>query len=142
MKIIKYIIISLFVVTVGISCQLNEKVESQNKQETAVEAIAKNISVTEFQSLIGENAIVLDVRTTNEFNAGHIENAVNIDFYSADFINEVVKLDKSKTLLIHCASGGRSAKAMKNLSGKGFNTMYNMLGGFGAWKQNNLPFIK
>ncbi len=142
MKIVKQSIIGILLASVSISCQFNEGIQPKDDNSSLQTETAKDISPQEFQKLIGENSIVLDVRTADEYNAGHLEGAVNIDFFSTNFMDEVLKLDKSKILLIHCASGGRSSKAMSQLSGKGFNYLYNMLGGFGAWKQSNLPIVK
>lgn len=142
MKIVKSLSVCITLVLVIMSCQLNEEVEKGDSTILVNEQIYKDISVLEFQKLISENSIILDVRTADEYNAGHLADAVNIDFFSTNFMDDVLELNKSKTLLIHCASGGRSSKAMSKLTGKGFNTMYNMLGGFGAWKNNNLPSVK
>ncbi len=142
MKIVKSLSVCITLVLVIMSCQLNEEVEKGDSTILVNEQISKDISVLEFQKLISENSIILDVRTADEYNAGHLADAVNIDFFSTNFMDDVLELNKSKTLLIHCASGGRSSKAMSKLTSKGFNTMYNMLGGFGAWKNNNLPSVK
>ena len=67
---------------------------------------------------------------------------ININYFDNDFITQVSKLDKSKTLLIHCASGGRSSAAMNKLKGNDFSIMYNMLGGFSAWEKSGFKVVK
>ena len=57
------------------------------------------------------NIIVLDVRTPKEFAAGHLAGATNLDFYAPNFEQKLSALDKDKSYLVHCAVGGRSAKA-------------------------------
>lgn len=78
---------------------------------------------------------LIDVRTPEEFNEGHIENAVNIDFYSDQFIDEINKsLDKNKTVFLYCKSGGRSGKAYTMLKENGFKEVYDLKGGYSNWK--------
>jgi rhodanese-related sulfurtransferase len=78
---------------------------------------------------------VLDVRTADEFNAGHIESAVNLDFHSPDFEKELSALDKNKPYLLHCARGNRSAKARDAMKKLGFTKIYHITGGLEAWKE-------
>ncbi len=105
---------------------------------TAVQAI-KDISVKEAYDLMGKNKdnqsfIIIDVRTPQEFANEYIENAVNIDYYSEEFQNELNKLDKKKTYLIYCRSGNRSEKALSIMKELAFREVYNMLGGIIQWK--------
>lgn len=78
---------------------------------------------------------LIDVRTADEFNQGTIEGAKNIDFMELDFIKEISKLEKNKPLYIFCKSGGRSAKAYELLKEVGFEKVYELEGGFNAWKE-------
>ena len=81
--------------------------------DPALAAAPKNVSVDDAAKLLqsDKNVVVLDVRTAEEFQAGHIPGAKNLDFFGNDFAQQVAALDKSKTYLVHCAAGGRSAKA-------------------------------
>lgn len=91
--------------------------------------------VAEFETLVkGGKGIILDVRTPKEFSEGHIDGAININYFDKDFADQVAKLDHSKPIYVYCHSGGRSAKAMTIMSGAGFTTIYNLLGGYTAWK--------
>jgi glutamine cyclotransferase len=83
--------------------------------------------------------IILDVRTPDEFNGGHIGNAVNIDFYSPDFKSNLEKLDRNKLYLVYCLTGGRSASASQMLSELGFPRVYNLAGGITRWIQDGYP---
>ena len=106
-----------------------------NQTEGSEQAkIAKDVSVEEFRELIKSEGIILDVRTPGECQAGMIEGAVNIDYMEGNFEEAVSKLDKNTPIYIYCAAGGRSAKAMSELSGLGFTNLYNLLGGYSAWK--------
>jgi len=84
------------------------------------------------------NYIILDVRTREEFNEEHIQDAENLDYYSRDFEKQLRKMDKEKKYLIYCASGGRGTKAMEMMEELGFMEVYNIKGGFTLWCINNL----
>lgn len=115
--------------------ETQSKIEKKNLTEVKQpkENIAKDISVEEYKNMISDKSIILDVRTPEEFVKGHLDGAININYFDENFIEQVSSLDKSKALLIHCAAGGRSAKAMNSLKDKGFSKLYNMLGGYNAW---------
>ena len=103
----------------------------------------KNVGVDQFDKLRQQtNAVVLDVRTPKEFAAGHIPGAVNIDWNAADFGKKVAELDKSKTYLVHCAVGGRSAKASDKMTALQFIDVYNLEGGMKAWEKAGKPVEK
>jgi rhodanese-related sulfurtransferase len=80
-----------------------------------------------------ENFVILDVRTPAEFAQGYIENAINIDFYSKTFRDNLNKLDKEKTYLLYCRSGNRSGRTLKLMEELQFKTAYNMTGGILQW---------
>ena len=71
------------------------------------------------------NYIIVDVRTKEEYDEGHLKDALNIPY---DTINKNVELDKSKTILVYCKSGKRASTAETTLKNLGY-TVYN-LGGF------------
>jgi rhodanese-related sulfurtransferase len=106
------------------------------KQGTKV----KLVSVEEFDKLRANKAnIVLDVRTPDEFKAGHIPGATNIDYTASDFSEKIAKLDKDKTYLVHCAAGSRSARACKKLEGLGFKNLVDLHAGFSGWEEAGKP---
>ncbi|MBN9283831.1 MULTISPECIES: rhodanese-like domain-containing protein [Flavobacterium] len=81
-----------------------------------------------------ENAVILDVRTVDEWNQGIIPGAVNIDIYKGQgFIYQVDELDKSKNYYIYCRSGGRSSQACSLMQQLGFTNTYNLIGGIMDW---------
>ena len=81
-----------------------------------------------------ENAVILDVRTEDEWNDGIIPNAINIDIYKGQgFIYQVEELDKAKNYYVYCKAGGRSAQACSIMNQMGFETTYNLMGGFSEW---------
>ena len=82
------------------------------------------------------NAVILDVRTEDEFNEGLIPGAINIDIYQGQgFINAVEELDKSKNYYVYCRSGGRSGQACSIMSQLGFENAFNLLGGIMNWEE-------
>lgn len=82
-----------------------------------------------------DNAVILDVRTEDECNDGIIPNAINIDIYKGQgFIYQVDELDKSKNYYVYCKAGGRSAQACSIMNQMGFETTYNLMGGFSEWE--------
>ena len=102
-----------------------------------------DLSVSEFSSKITEAGIItLDVRTPGEFNEGHIEGSVLVDFQSGNFENEIESLDKNKTYAVYCRSGNRSGQAVKVMSEAGFTNLYNLNGGVIDWANAGLPLVK
>ena len=94
----------------------------------------KEIPITELsQSDIGKG-ILVDVRTPEEYNAGHLDNALNINWFDEDFAKQFETIDKSKTIYLYCKVGGRSGKASELLESKGYKVV-NLLGGYDAWKE-------
>ena len=81
--------------------------------------------------------VILDVRTPEEFNTGHLAGAVNVDYRSSDFQSRIDGLPKSRTYLLYCRTGHRSANAMSLMKERGFEKLYNMLGGITRWREEN-----
>ncbi len=79
-----------------------------------------------------KNAMLIDVRTPGEFNAGTIKGAKNINVTGADFYRELEKLSKDKEYFLFCRSGARSGHACRIMSSKGFKAV-NLSGGIGTW---------
>ena len=88
------------------------------------------------------NLVILDIRTPKEFKAGHLKGAKNLNYYADDFEAKVDALDREKTYLVHCASGGRSGKAMKLFKRKKFAAVYHMKDGYKGWTAAKLPTVR
>jgi len=84
-----------------------------------------------------KKAVLLDVRTLEEVAAGKIADAQHLDFYADSFQDDLKKLDKDQPYLVYCKSGGRSAKAARMMQDLGFKEIYNLEGGYTAWKQQH-----
>ena len=89
----------------------------------------KTITTNEALELINKGAIIIDVRTVDEYNEGHIKGAINIP---VDTIEDIT-YDKMDTLIIYCATGVRSAKAANILADMGYTSLYNLDGGLLNW---------
>jgi thioredoxin len=83
--------------------------------------------------------ILLDVRTAEEFDKGHIEGARNIDWYDSTFTDQISQLERDREVLVYCLSGRRSAAAAEKLRGLGFTGVYNLKGGILQWRAAGLP---
>jgi len=99
---------------------------------------------SEFQKAIQSNteAIVLDVRTPEEYREGYILHAVNVDYKNENFKSEIAKLDTAKTYYVYCRSGGRSANAASYMKSVGFKNVYDLKGGITSWKADKFPVIQ
>ncbi|OGF55001.1 MAG: hypothetical protein A2Z21_05345 [Candidatus Fraserbacteria bacterium RBG_16_55_9] len=107
-----------------------------------------DVSVRQAKDLIqghhdDPNFVVLDVRTPQEYDQGHISGEgitpVNLDFYAADFREQLAKLDRVKTYLVYCRTGNRSAKTVDLMKELGFRGIYNLEGGITAWQEAGQP---
>ena len=102
--------------------------------ESSDRTISEVVSVTEFKDkMTMEDVQIIDVRTPQEYAGGKIGDAQNINFHDADFKAQMDALDKTKPTLIYCAAGGRSARARTMMSDLGFEEVYELDGGYGAW---------
>ena len=104
------------------------------------------ISPGEAAALISTRAgdpdfVILDVRTSGEYAGGHIDGAVNIDYYDPGFESLIDALDRTKTYLVHCQSGNRSASGAAVMAGLGFVEVYELDGGITAWIDAGQPVV-
>lgn len=108
-----------------------------------IEPIARDLQVQDFKKLYDSKsgAILLDVRTPSETAGGIIANALEGDISSAAFEKQISNLDKSKPVFVYCRSGARSGRAMSIMKQQGFQEVYNLAGGIGAWQQAGFPVI-
>lgn len=113
--------------------------------QTGEKQIAEDLSFKKFSERIKtlDNEQILDVRTPEEWaDGGTIADAHKINFFSEDFDQQVSQLDKTKPVMVYCAAGGRSAKAMEKMKALGFTEVYNLSGGMGAWKEAGYEVVK
>lgn len=88
------------------------------------------------------SAIILDVRQPEEFDEGHLAQAINLDWLNQTvFINGLAKLNKQKTYYVYCRSGRRSQAAAGKLKAEGFQVV-DLKGGYLHWVELGLPIVK
>ena len=127
-------LLSLFTV---LSCDSESTDGSSNVSErgTVEEKAVKIISNEDIADLVKEkSAIIIDVRTPEEVKEGFIDGTtLFLDYNGANFVNEIAKLDKTKTYIVYCKSGGRSAAASDFMANEGFENINNLDGGIVNW---------
>jgi rhodanese-related sulfurtransferase len=104
----------------------------------------KNVTPAEAEKLISarKDLVVVDVRTGEEFAEGHIAGARNVSFLDDDFAAKLKQLE-GKPVLVHCASGNRSSRAVKQMLGGGkFPEIFHLNDGFKAWMDAGKPVVK
>jgi rhodanese-related sulfurtransferase len=107
---------------------------------TGVTPKITKINAEKFAGEIEEDgAVILDIRTPGEFAGGRIAGAINIDFYTRAFEQELEKLDKSGNYKIYCNSGNRSSDALEIMEGMGFTKVSELAGGIQAWNFAGKP---
>lgn len=94
-----------------------------------------------FKKIADPNTVILDVRTPEEFNLGHIENAVLIDCRNEEFKNQLNKFDSAKTYLIYCRTGARSASTLEYLKDLKFKNLFDLNGGITHWLRKGFPIV-
>ena len=117
---------------------------TQNNLATTENIYSTDVSVAEAVDLIkNKNAVIIDVRTPEEFAESHLPEANNfpVDTLSQN-IETIKKLQRDKPLLVYCHSGKRSARAAEKLKNLGVNSLYNLKGGIKAWSDANNPLVK
>ena len=133
----------LFTVTfVACQSESNTKQEQEKptkQEEVPKEIISKVLTVDDFEKGItnASDIQLIDVRTPAEVADGSIAGAVNYDFYGDDFMQKIEKLDREKPTYIYCRSGGRSGKTAVMMKEMGFREVYDLEGGYNAWKTSD-----
>ena len=133
MKSFKIYYILLFIIS-----GLNYNCNNNNPRTPGVNIPTGEITVDEFEQKLNmtPEAQVVDVRTPEEFNDGHLLTAINIDFKGTDFEYKIGALDKTKPTFVYCLSGNRSSKAADQMKNLGFTEIYQMKGGIKDWKKS------
>jgi rhodanese-related sulfurtransferase len=136
------LILLIALLITGCSQAVNSTASTQSTTTTT--SIVPTITTPDAYNLIQQNIsnpnfIIIDVRTADEFNSGHIAGAINIDFESAQFTTDVSLLDMTKQYLVYCETGVRGAAATQIIIGLGFKNVQNIAGGITAWMQDGYP---
>ena len=111
------------------SCQIFESTE------------INEISDTQFTEIQDSDYILVDVRTAEEYESGHIQDAVNFDFYSESFQNDILTLDKSSSIILYCRTQNRSTKTANYLKENGYKEITVIVGGINSWVKNGNDLV-
>jgi len=122
----------------------SHSVSAEPPQPAAAKAqAAKDVTPDEAALLMKSKpapALVIDVRTPDEFAEGHIPGAKNVDFLGDDFEKQIAALPADRPLIVHCAAGNRSAKAVGKISAmQKFAQIFHLKSGFNGWKAAGKP---
>lgn len=132
----KVFLVLIAVSSLLVSCNSAEETSGEGQTTEEVMNKQQRVSKETFKSFLdshkGEVQLV-DVRTPEEYGAGTIDGAVNMDFYGADFQSQLATLDKEKPVMIFCKSGGRSGQTLEMMKGMGFTTVLELEGGYSNW---------
>lgn len=136
----KYLLLLALVAIIAVSCA---KVFTRNAGGAKSLAAFANVNVDEFQSIIADpNVQLLDVRTREEYDEGHIAAAKLVDVNDSAFVEKAMAvLNKQRPVAVYCRSGRRSARAASLLVEQGFEVT-NLNGGVIAWKDAGKTLLK
>ncbi len=95
----------------------------------------------ELLSSRARDLVILDIRTPGEFATGHIKGAINMDYRSGAFAREIGRLDRSRTYLVYCRTGRRTAGAIDIMTALGFRRIIQVAGDIEGWKAAGLPLV-
>lgn len=134
MKSIFFFLSALFFIGSGCSQNDNSDKGSQS-QSTKTEGVYRTVDARAFEEAVESGEFqILDVRTSEECEGGMIDGAVKCDILTDEFETKVKSLDKKTPVLVYCASGVRSLKAMKRLEELGFDKVLDLEGGYANWR--------
>lgn len=100
-------------------------------------AQSKTKAITELSQNDIINGTLVDVRTPKEFAEGHIDQALNINWFDSDFVGQMETIDRDETIYVYCKKGGRSAKAAHLLDSLGYKNVIDLEGGYDAWAKKD-----
>lgn len=137
----------LYLLTISllfISCESNSReneLQTLNKsQSNTNNGLIHNVSVSDFKKALQiADASLVDIRTHQEYQQGHLEGAINIDWYQRSFRNLVLHIPKDKPILIYCRSGNRTSKTSGVLKSLGYTEIYNLERGINQWIIEKAP---
>ena len=111
---------------------------------SGVSAQKMQLNSPEVKEVLKKNKsiVILDVRTAEEFAAGHLKGAQNIDIRQQDAYSKLNKLNPKTTYLVYCRTNHRSGLAVDYMMQKEFKTVYQMMDGFPGWAANNFAYEK
>ena len=143
-----FISIIIFIVSFFIfSCTSKAQTKVVSSANVSTKQVVANpievLSAVDFKQRIEvDNVQLVDIKTQGEFIQGHIEGALNFDYYKRTFMSQMSTLDKTKPVFIYCRSGNRSGSASKKMKKAGFTKIYDLKGGTNFWSREGFTLIK
>tara|TARA_B000000441_G_C21715911_1_gene335696 strand:- start:79 stop:468 length:390 start_codon:yes stop_codon:yes gene_type:complete len=119
---IRFTILFLFFL---VSCEL------YNKKQIIL------ISDSQLLEILDSDHILVDVRTSEEYDSGYIQNALNYDYYSESFVNEILSLEKNSSIILYCRTNNRSTKTANFLQENGYEKIFVLRDGITEWVKND-----
>lgn len=134
---------STFLFIAFLSLSLMSCGQKQQKESTSEvsDAVISLISPDQLNKMETET-LIIDVRTPEEYAAGHLENAINIDYRSGNFKDQLDQLDRTQKVTVYCKVGGRSGRSAKVLKEMGFEKVYDLDGGILEWEKGGFKTVK
>jgi len=99
------------------------------------------ISDNQFLEMQDTDYTLIDVRTTEEYESGHIQNALNFDFYSESFQKDILTLEKNSQIILYCRTQNRSTKTADFLKENGYREIKVIKGGITSWVKNGNDLV-
>ena len=99
------------------------------------------ISDAQYIEIQDTDYILVDVRTAEEYESGHIQDAKHFDFYSESFQKEILSLDKSSSIILYCRTQNRSTKTANYLKENGYKEITVLEGGITSWVKNGNDLV-
>jgi rhodanese-related sulfurtransferase len=100
------------------------------------------LSATQAVRLMNQGALVIDLRSKELYDAGHIVDARNVPVAELESQADALKKWRDKNVITYCDSGANGAGAARSLMKLGFTKVFNLQGGLNAWVKDNLPLAK
>jgi len=126
-------VVVILIVATGLTVPyLLEQNQGPANEETPLVAEYRRITPQEAMTMMSGDVIILDVRTQEEFDSGHIKNAILLPDFDVREKAESVISDKNQTILVYCRSGRRSEAASRELVDLGYTRVYDF-GGINDW---------
>lgn len=129
--------LGLMLLVLFISLACNSKPPLNEQEKSAIHLV----NPSEFKEK-STNQVIIDIRTPQEFSQGHIEGAININYFDSSFLNQIGQYDKSKPVFLYCRSGNRTSSAAAKIAKLGFEEVYDLQGGIMNWSRENQQIIK
>jgi len=140
-KVIIFTTLIIAAFTSGVLVTSKPSSKNSNTKVLGEQQAYSHLTPEQFNTALSTDEYTLiDIRTMDEFNSGHLKNAAQNDYYQTQqFSSYLDSLDKNKKYLIYCRTGHRSGLALGIMQQKGFTNVSDLSGGITAWTSSGLP---